>query len=131
MKLILAFILFALLLTAQSLFAQYPPDPAAPSELALSYGMMFTALQWLGVALLGLLAHYAKKRMREGGDQVKITALWLNWQSSALTVLCVYTALYVALLMGEMTQVTAFLIGWTGDSALNTWTDKAAAKAGG
>lgn len=93
------------------------------SDLKETYLMFLLVLGWLPVALLGLAVSMAVALKKQ--PDASITSLWEKPMTTAVTILIIVGALFLAAMMEDLNRVVAFLIGMSGDQAINDWRRKA------
>jgi len=85
---------------------------------------IIVALPFMPIAILGMLIHFVKTKVKSGGT-VSWSDYWLvNRDKTLLAFLSVIGAVYITFTAGQLNAAAAFFIGYAGDSILNKWDRK-------
>ena len=95
--------------------------------LKAAYTTFFVALAWFPFSLIGNVASAILTVAHAGAGAIQVKALWIQWKSTALTLIATFAAMLLTQAMGDLNMTSAILLGLAGDKALNKWQVREAA----
>lgn len=85
---------------------------------------MIDMIQYFMIALLGMMIHFAKVKVKDS-PALNWSDYWkLNLDKSILAFLCIIGGIILANEMQQLNFTAAFFIGYGGDSIMNRWDKK-------